>query len=316
MEYKDYYKMLGVSKTATADEIKKAFRKLAVKYHPDKNPGNKQMEEKFKEINEANEVLSDPGKRKKYDELGTNWKQYERTGGSADGFNWAQHAQQQQGRRARGNEGNAHFEFEDAGGFSDFFEQFFGGSTAGSSFGGGSTRSIKGQDLRLDIDITLEEAYSGTVRQFEVDGEKLQIRLKPGSYDGQQIRIKGKGGKGKGAGQRGDIYGFVHVQKHPHFRVDGGDLYCEIPVEFYTALLGGKATIRTLKGLIKVDIAKETENDKVLRLKKMGMPVYDEPEKFGDMYAKVNIIMPKNLSQKEIELFKQLAELYKRHESV
>ncbi len=306
MDYKDYYKVLGVNKGAGSDEIKKAYRKLAIKYHPDKNPGNKQMEEKFKEINEANEVLSDPEKKKKYDELGENWKQYERTGGRSDDFDWSRFAQQQQQQRGR----SAHHDFEFGGsGFSDFFEQFFGGG----GFGGSQSREIKGQDLRLDIDITLEEAYAGTSRQFEVDGEKLQIRLKPGSYDGQQIRIKGKGGKGRSGGSRGDIYGFIHVKKHSHFSVEGIDLHCEIPVEFYTAVLGGKATIKTLKGLIKIDIAKETDNGKVLRLKNMGMPSYNDPDKSGDLYAKVNIIMPKNLTPLEQNLFQQLVELKKQH---
>lgn len=306
MDYKDYYKTLGVSKTATADEIKKAFRKLAVKYHPDKNPGNKQMEEKFKEINEANEVLSDPQKKKKYDELGENWQQHERAGGQGADFDWSQYAQRD--RNNRGSEGS--FDFG-GGGFSDFFEQFFGGGFGATSFGSSGSRR-KGQDLRLDIDISLEEAFAGTTRQFEVGGEKLQIRLKPGSYNGQQIRIKGKGGKGTHQGERGDIYGFVHVQKHPHFRVEGTDLHCEIPVEYYTAALGGKATIRTLKGLLKIDIAPETENGKILRLKKMGMPVYNEPGKFGDLYAKVMIVIPKDLSQKEIELLRQITEIRKQ----
>jgi curved DNA-binding protein len=305
MDYKDYYKILGVAKTATAEEIKKAFRKLAVKYHPDKNPGNKQMEEKFKEINEANEVLSDPEKRKKYDEMGSNWQQYERAGGRGDDFDWSRY-RQQRGTRSQGEE----FDFG-GGGFSDFFEQFFGSSFGGGTFQRTGNVASKGQDLRLDIDITLEEAYTGTARQFEVDGEKLKIQLKPGSYDGQQIRIKGKGGKGRNQGQRGDIYGFVHVQKHTHFRVEGNDLHCDIPVEFYTAALGGKATIRTLKGLIKIDILKGTESGKILRLKNMGMPVYNEQGKFGDLYAKVLLVIPKNLTQKEIDLLTQLAELRK-----
>lgn len=305
MEYKDYYQILGVSKTASTDEIKKAYRKLAVKYHPDKNPGNKQMEEKFKEINEANEVLSDPEKRKKYDTLGENWKNYERTGGNANDFDWSRYAGQRKssGRSASG------YEFEFGGsGFSDFFEQFFGGS-----FDTARKRTAKGHDLRLDLDITLEEAYNGTLRQFEVGGEKLQIRLKPGTYDGQQLLIKGKGGKSKGSSPRGDIYAFVHVQKHPHFQRKGNDLYCTIPIELYTVILGGKATIRTLKGLININISKETENGKALRLKKMGMPVYNQPGQFGDLYGKINIVMPKNLTQKEIDLFNQLATLKKQN---
>ncbi len=314
MEYKDYYKILGVTRAATTDEIKKAYRKLAVKYHPDKNAGNKQMEEKFKEINESNEVLSDPGKRKKYDEMGENWRQYEKSkGGSAGGFDWQRYSQQQQQQRGKRNQRTGgDFEFEDSG-FSDFFEQFFGGKFSGESYSGASRQAAKGQDLRLDLDVTLEEAYKGTSRQFEVDGEQLRISLKPGSYDGQQIRIKGKGGKGRGNASRGDIYGFVHLSPHPHFKVKGNDLYCTIPVDFYTAILGGPVTIRTLNGLIKVNIAKETDNGKVLRLKKMGMPFYNERGKSGDLYATVQINIPKNLSPQETELFNQLADLRKQN---
>lgn len=305
MEYKDYYKILGISKSASADEIKKAFRKLAVKYHPDKNPGNKQMEEKFKEINEANEVLGDPEKRKKYDALGENWKQYERTGGRADDFDWSRYTQRQ--RQGQGSESDFEFEFGGSG-FSDFFERIFGGGFGRGRFDGGTARAAKGQDLRLDIDITLEEAYNGTARQFEVSGEKLRIRLRPGSYNGQQIRIKGKGAKGMGNGQKGDIYGFVHVQPHPHFKVKGNDLYCDAAIDLYTAVLGGKVTIRTLKGLISITISKETENGKVLRLKNMGMPDYNKLANFGDLYVTIHVTMPKNLSEKEIALFRQLAE--------
>jgi curved DNA-binding protein len=307
MEYKDYYKILGVNKSASGDEIKKAYRKLAVKYHPDKNQNNKQAEEKFKEINEANEVLGDPEKRKKYDTLGENWKSYERTGANPNDF-WQQYQQQRGG--SRNNEPDMEFEFGSSG-FSDFFEQIFGGGFGRSRSGSSNMRTSRGQDYRLDLNITMEEAYAGTVRQFESGGEKLQIKLKPGMYEGQQLRIKGKGGRGRNNGQRGDILAFVHIEKHPHFDRRGDDLYCEIPVELYTAVLGGKAPIRTLKGLIKINIAKETDNGSVLRLKGMGMPKYDKPGSFGDLYAKIKIIMPKNLSSKEIELFKQLAELRK-----
>ncbi|MEP7168311.1 MAG: J domain-containing protein [Bacteroidota bacterium] len=309
MDYKDYYKILGVNKNASADEIKKAYRKLAVKYHPDKNPNNKQAEEKFKEMNEANEVLSDPEKRKKYDTLGENYKKYERTGGKPNDFDWSQFTQQQS-RGSKNYESETEFEFGSTG-FSDFFEQFFGGSFGKSAGSGRSNvgRASRGADYRLDINITLEEAYSGTVRQFETDGEKLQIKLKPGTYNSQQLRIKGKGGRGNNSAQRGDILAFISVTQHPHFERKGDDLHCEIPVELYTAILGGKAAIRTLKGLIKVDIAKESDNGSVLRLKGMGMPKYDKPEMFGDLYAKIKIIMPKNISSKETELFKQLAVL-------
>jgi len=304
MQYKDYYKILGVDKKASQDDIKKAYRKLAVKYHPDKTKGDKASEEKFKEANEANEVLGNPEKRKKYDELGQQWNQYQHGGNQEGSSDWSTF-QQRSGRQSRGND----FGFGSSG-FSDFFEQFFGGSRGGQEFSGGNFQSA-GQDLRLDLDITLEEAYHGTSRQFEVDGEKLQIKLKPGMYDGQQIRIKGKGGKGRGNGPRGDIYGFVHLQQHPRFKVTQSDLHCTVNIDLYTALLGGKATVETLKGTIKINIAPETENGKILRLKNMGMPFYNEPGKYGDLYVIANVELPKNLSKKEQELIGQLAELRK-----
>lgn len=298
MDYKDYYKILGVDKKAGPEEIKKAFRKLAVKYHPDKTKGDKTAEEKFKEANEANEVLSNPEKRKKYDELGQNWNQY-RQPGTDEGY-YQQGGSGRQGRNRQDGFGQ--------GGFSDFFEQFFGGSYGGEQFSNSNFQTA-GQDLRLDLDITLEEAFHGTTRQFLVDGEKLQIRLKPGVYDGQQLRIKGKGGKGKGNGPRGDIYGFVHLQKHPRFTVSHNDLHCTVTIDLYTSLLGGKTSVDTLKGMTKINIAPGIENGKVLRLKNMGMPFYNEPDKYGDLYAKVNITLPKDLSPQEIELFRQLSEI-------
>jgi curved DNA-binding protein len=297
MNYKDYYKILGVSKTAAADDIKKAFRKLAVKYHPDKNPGDKAAEEKFKEINEANEVLSDPEKRKKYDELGENWQQYQQRGNRQEDFDWSQYQNTGGGRQYSYSDG-----FGDEGNFSDFFESVFGGQFGGRRGGG----ARKGSDYQAEAEISLEEAYSGTTRVMEVNGEKLQMKFKPGVKDGQALRIKGKGGPGQNKGERGDIYVTVHIPPHPHFERKENDLHCEAPIELYTAILGGKATIRTLKGMIKIDIPKETENGKVLRLKKMGMPVFGQENTFGDLYAKVKIILPKNLSNEEIELFEQL----------
>ena len=303
MDYKDYYKIFGVNKTASADEIKKAYRKLAVKYHPDKNPGNKQMEEKFKEINEANDVLSDKDKRKKYDELGENWRNYERSGANPNNFDWSKYAQQQQ-QRGRRQKQQDEFDFG-GGGFSDFFEQIFGG------FNSSAQRSTKGRDLRLDVEITLEEAYSGTKRQFSVNNETLQISLKPGSYDGQQLRIKGKGEKGKGSAQSGDIIGFVHVKNHPDFTRKENDLYTTAHIDLYTALLGGKATIKTIKGMVQITIPKETDTGKILRIKNLGMPVYTMEGQHGDLYVTLDVKLPKNISTKEAELFKQLAALKK-----
>lgn len=298
MDYKDYYKILGVSKSATTEEIKKAFRKLAVKYHPDKNAGDKASEEKFKEISEANEVLSDPEKRKKYDVLGENWKQYQQQGSQQqEGFDWEQY--QNRGGQQRSYSYNSD-DFGQGENFSDFFESIFGGRY------GGSQTSQKGGDYRAEAEISLEEAYAGTTRVMEVNGEKLQMKFKPGIKDGQELRIKGKGAPGINKGSRGDIYITIHVPPHPHFERKENDLHCETPVDLYTLMLGGKATIRTLKGTIKIDIPKETDNGKTLRLKGMGMPVFGKEGAFGDLYAKTKVILPKNLTKEEISLFEQL----------
>jgi curved DNA-binding protein len=298
MDYKDYYKILGVPKSATTEEIKKAFRKLAVKYHPDKNAGNKESEEKFKEISEANEVLSDPEKRKKYDTLGENWKQYQQQGSQQqEGFDWARY------QNTGGQQRSYSYSSEDFGqgeNFSDFFESIFGGRY------GGSQSSQKGNDYRAEAEISLEEAYTGTFRVMEVNGEKLQMKFKPGINDGQELRIKGKGAPGINKGARGDIYITIHIPPHPHFERKGNDLYCETPVDLYTLMLGGKATIRTLKGTIKIDIPKETDNGKTLRLKGMGMPIFGKEDVFGDLYAKTKVVLPKNLTKEEINLFEQL----------
>jgi len=304
MDFKDYYKILGVDKTATADEIKKAYRKLAVKYHPDKNPNNKSAEEKFKEINEANEVLGNVEKRKKYDELGVNWNSYQQQGSpqGAQDFDWSKWTNQGQSGQRQYSGGEQFSE----GDFSDFFSNIFGGKFSG---GQGQKRTYKGQDYNAESEISLEEAYHGTARQLELDNQKLQLKFKPGIKDGQILRLKGKGGKGMNGGPDGDLYITVHVGEHPHFQRKGDDLYCDISIDLYIALLGGQTLIRTLRNPIKITVTKETENGKVLRLKGMGMPKYDKTNEFGDLYAKVNILLPKNLSEKETELFKELSNI-------
>jgi curved DNA-binding protein len=295
MDFKDYYKILGLSKTASAEDIKKAYRKLAVKYHPDKNQNNKAAEEKFKEINEANEVLGDPEKRKKYDELGENWNSYQQHGGQKDtgDFDWSQWT-------SKGNYTNGG-QFHETD-FSDFFENIFGGQF------GREARPGKGQDYQVNVELSLEEAYSGATRLLDLGEQKLRFKLKPGVADGQTLRLKGKGAKGR-SGEAGDIYLTVHVAPHSHFTRKEDDLYCDIPVDLYTAILGGKLMVRTLHGTIKANIAKATANGKVLRLKGMGMPRYGKTNEFGDLYAKVNVHLPEALSEKELELFNELANL-------
>jgi len=305
MEFTDYYKTLGIERTATADQIKKAYHKLALKYHPDKNQGNKEAEESFKKINEANEVLSDPTKRKKYDEVGANWKNYEQTGGRAEDFDWSKwQGQQNRGSQSYGGEGFG------GGDFSDFFESIFGG---GGNFGGRTRATTrKGSDYNAEAEISLEEAYHGTTRRLNVNGSVIQINIKPGTSEGQVLRLKDKGGAGVNGGPSGNIYITIHIQKHQRYTRKQDDLYCDAPVELYTALLGGKQLIHTLKGDIRIDIPAETSNDKVLRLKGMGMPVFGKAGSFGDLYATIKVELPQKLTAKEKELLAELSTLYKK----
>ena len=312
MDFKDYYTLLGITKTATADEIKKAYRKLAVKYHPDKNQGNKQAEEKFKEMSEAYEVLKDPEKRKKYDKLGSNWKQYEQTsGGGADFSQWA--------RQGGGKSYSHTYSPEDFGGtdFSDFFNSFFGGAygqDAGSDFGpqqksrsGG--RPLKGQDYEATLEVTLDEAYHGSSRIITIDGAKISVNIPQGVYNGQVLRVKGKGSPGRRGGEPGDIYLHVSLLADPAFEVREHDLYIDQHVSLYEAVLGGEISVQALKGSFTMKIPRETQNGKVLRMKGLGMPVYRKKSEFGDLYLKIIVDIPQNLSAREIELFTQLAAL-------
>jgi curved DNA-binding protein len=309
MEYKDYYKILEVDKKATPDEIKKAYRRLTLKYHPDKNQDNKQAEEKFKLINEANQVLSDPEKRKKYDELGENWSYFDQSGKQPQGNPYGQ---------TRGGQ-NFHYEYEGGGGgnpfgnggeseFSDFFEQFFGGGAKrrGAKGGFGNTADFKGGDYQTEMEITLEEAYHGTHRIIQLENEKLRITTKPGAYDGQLLRIKGKGAKGSSPQHHGDLFVRIRVQPNAIFTRRGDDLYTTHTIDLYTAVLGGETIVTALAGRVKVKIEAGAQNGKTIRIKGKGMPLYEKAGANGDLYVELQVKIPEKLTDKQKELFEQL----------
>jgi curved DNA-binding protein len=287
MDFKDYYKILGVDKNATQEEIKIAYRKLAVKYHPDKNSGNKSAEEKFKEITEANEVLSDPQKRSQYDKLGANWKNVNQSAGQ----------EHRQRKYQYNNDGDDYF---NGGGFSDFFESFFG---RGGSYDFGEQTGSR--DLAGEIPISLHEAYHGTERIVTIGEDKIKVKIKPGSYDGLKLKVKGKGQKSAN-GKAGDLYLTIHVEKEPGYEVTGRDIFMDAPLDLFTALLGGKQEVMTLSGKVAVTIAEGTDNGKTVRLKGKGLPSYSGDSDAGDLYVKFTVQLPKNLNAAQKELIRKL----------
>lgn len=312
MEFKDYYKILGVDKNATQEEIKRAYRKLAMKYHPDRNPGDKSAEEKFKEITEANEVLSDPEKRKKYDALGANWKQYEHAGQGFDDFFSQFGSTQGGGGQTYTFSGGLGDLFGNLGGFSDFFESFFGSrgrKQSGFTSHDYGQQSVAGIDLEAELNITLEEAFNGGERIINVDGKKVKIKINPGIKDGQRLRLKSLGRARTLNGQRGDLYLNIHILQHPFYEIKDSDLYYNLDIDLYTAVLGGKEFIRTIDGkTISIKIPEGTDSGSILRLKNLGM-IKDSGR--GDLFVRINVTVPKNLSEEEKQLFKKLQSLKK-----
>ncbi|MCB0634073.1 MAG: J domain-containing protein [Saprospiraceae bacterium] len=318
MDYKDYYKILGVDKQASDKDIKKAYRKLATKYHPDKNPDNKAAEDKFKEITEAYEVLSDPEKRKKYEQLGANWEAFQQSG-----FDPSQY---QQGSPFGRGAGGHTFVFEGdpseffGGGGSSFFETFFGGHNGSDPFeafmhqrrGGGGRRAntaYAGQDLQAELEITLKEAYQGSSRTFTLNGQNLRIKIKPGAYDGQKLRLKGKGNPGVNGGPAGDLYIVLKVIPQADLQRDGDNLVYEKEIDLYTAVLGGQLSIPTMSGQVNMRIPEGTNPGATLRLKGKGMPKSGKHDQYGDLLVKIKVQMPKNLSEAERKGFEELRKL-------
>jgi curved DNA-binding protein len=317
MEYRDYYKTLGVDRNASEKEIKRAYRKLAREFHPDVNPDDKQAEERFKEINEAYQVLSDPEKRTKYDQLGANWQQWQRMGRDPGSFDWSQwYGGAPGGVRVEWSGDIGDLFGGGAGAFSDFFRTIFGGmggaGTAGGPFGrAAGQRTTRGQDMEAQVEITLEEAAQGATRVLERDGRRIRVKIPPGARSGSKIRVTGKGSPGYGGGPPGDLYLNITVKPHPIFRRDGNDLRCNVDVDLYTAVLGNEVQVPTLNGNVSLKIPAGTNSGKTFRLRGKGMPDPRKPKQHGNLLATVQIQVPEKLNARERELFEELASLRK-----
>jgi len=298
MEFIDYYKELGVDKNATTDDIKKAFRKLAKKNHPDLNPNDKGATKRFQQLNEANEVLSDPVKRKKYDQYGKDWQH-------ADEFEKAKSQRQSYGQGGGGSYGGGSFEGAD---FSDFFSSMFGGGNA-SSRGGSRQVKYKGQDIQASMTLTIEEVYHTHQKIVTVNQKNIRITIPAGVEHGQVIKLKGYGGEGINGGPNGDLYITYDIAPHPKFTRQGNDILLTEQLDLYTAVLGGDLTIDTLSGRIKIKVKPETQNGSKLRLKGKGFPIYKKEDSFGDLYITFQIKIPTNLTEQQKALFAELSKL-------
>ena len=308
MAYIDYYKILGVDKNASQDDVKKAFRKLARKYHPDLNPNDPSAKAKFQEINEANEVLSDPEKRKKYDEYGEHWKH-------ADEFEAQKKARQHAGAGGGGfsgfgGDGGSYwyssdgegFSGGDAGGFSDFFESMFGHRGGGGRGGSG----FRGQDFNAELHLSLRDAAQTHKQVLNVNGKQVRITIPAGVADGQVIKLKGYGGEGINGGPAGDLYITFRIAEDPVFKRLGDDLYVDVEVDLYTAVLGGEKVVDTLEGKVKLRIKPETQNGTKVRLKGKGFPIYKKEGQFGDLIVTYSVKIPTSLTDRQKELFREL----------
>ena len=322
MEFKDYYATLGVTKTSSEKEVKQAFRKLARKFHPDVNPGDKTSESKFKEINEAYEVLGDPAKRKKYDELGANWRMYEQAeaqGGANPFAGWNVNTGGGPGGFRTMTQEEMEEMFGDSNPFSDFFTTFFGGSGGGATGsrgarGGGRARQRPGRDVEHDLELTLEDAYQGATRRLSLkhDGHArtVDVRIPAGVGDGSRVRVSGEGEHGTGGAAAGDLYLRVRLMPHAVFERKGRDLYVKVPLPVTTAVLGGEADVPALAGrTARLRIPALTQNGQVFRLKGYGMPTIGKADEKGDLYARIDVQLPTQLSPEERGHYEALARL-------
>jgi len=294
MDYKDYYETLGVSRKASADDIRKAYRKLAMKYHPDRNPDDKQAEERFKEINEAYQVLNDPQKRAHYDRVGSAYSNWQQRGGGG-GFDW--------GQWARGAPSGTRVNVEDFGGgfgddlFSDFFRAIFGG------MGGAGATSRPNPAYQQQLEISLEEAYNGTTRQIQTDGKRKQVRIPPGVRTGSKVRVAGAGPNGL------DLYLIIEMKEHPNFERRGNNLHTTAKVSVFTAILGGEAEVETMTGKVKLSIPAGTQPEQVFRVAGRGMPQLKSPNTKGDLLVRLKVEIPRYLSSKQRELLEEASKL-------
>ncbi|PBQ30648.1 molecular chaperone DnaJ [Sphingobacteriaceae bacterium] len=299
MEFIDYYKVLEIDKSASEADVKKAYRKLARKYHPDVNPNDESAKQKFQKINEANEVLSDPEKRKKYDQYGKDWQH-------SEAYEQARQQQQQSYGGQRSYQGGGDFGGED---FSDFFSSMFGGG--GSSFGGGRNTKYKGRDMNAELSLDLKDVFTSQKQTITVNGKNIRMTIPAGLENGQTIRIKGHGGEGANGGPAGDLLITFSIKNNTAFKRDGSNLYSNQDLDFYTAVLGGDVTINTFDGKVKLKVPAGTQSGTKVKLKGKGFPVYKSEGQFGDLYVTYQVKVPTNLSAKEKELFEELQKLMK-----
>lgn len=315
MDYKDYYKILGVQPDASEDTIRKTYRKLARQYHPDVNPNNKEAEEKFKEINEAYQVLSNAEQRKKYDALRAQYQAYQQSGGRAQDFDWRRWAANQGQGYGSGPEVRTGTpeDFEDIFGgespFSDFFSSIFGGAAAGAGprEGRRQARPRRGRSLDYEVEVTLQEAFTGTTRLLQIGDRRIEARVPPGVRDGSRIRLAGQGEPGRSGGEPGDLFLVTRVLPDPNFERQGDDLYETVSVDLYTAVLGGEVPVPTLARPVLLRIPSRTQAGRTFRLRGQGMPHLGDPNMRGDLYARIRLVLPENMSEHEVDTIRQLA---------